>query len=77
MVDIYDPWANPTEAKEEYNISLVETPRTNTYDGIILAVNHKQFKDMGINKIRKLGAKNHVLYDLKYIFPANLTDLRL
>lgn len=77
QVDVYDPWANANEAKEEYKISLLDTPTTAAYDGIILAVGHKQFKDMGIDKIRGFGAKSHVLYDLKYIFPVGLTDLRL
>lgn len=76
-VDVYDPWVNAADAKDQYGLSLVEAPSTNTYDGIILAVNHRQFKEMGIDKIRRLGADNHVLYDLKYIFPASLTDLRL
>lgn len=76
-VDVCDPWVKVVDAKDEYNISLVETPRANAYDGIILAVNHRQFKEMGINKIREFGANNHVLYDLKYIFPADQTDLRL
>jgi len=76
-VDVCDPWVKVADAKDEYNISLVETPSANAYDGIILAVNHRQFKEMGINKIREFGTNNHVLYDLKYIFPADQTDLRL
>ena len=76
-VDVYDPWINAANAKDEYKISLVEAPSANAYDGIILAVNHRQFKEMGIDKIREFGTKNHILYDLKYLFPADLTDLRL
>lgn len=76
-VEVYDPWVKVADAKDEHNISLVETPSANAYDGIILAVNHRQFKEMGINKIREFGTNNYVLYDLKYIFPADQTDLRL
>ena len=40
----------------------------NSYDGIILAVAHKQFKNMGSQFINNLGKKIHVIYDLKYLF---------
>ncbi len=78
-VDIFDPWADPHEAQHEYRIIPIEqsalTP--NTYDAIILAVGHSQFKEMGIKKIRELGKEVHVVYDIKYIFNASDSDLRL
>jgi UDP-N-acetyl-D-galactosamine dehydrogenase len=42
-----------------------------------MAVAHHQFKEMGAKALRALGKKAHVLYDLKYILPAEATDLRL
>ena len=76
-VDVYDPWAEAAEAQHEYNLTPVSQPQAGTYDGIILAVAHKQFKDMGAQAIRALGKPEHVLYDLKYILPKEATDLRL
>ena len=76
-VDIYDPWVIPEEAKEEYNIDLVDDPKGNSYDIIIIAVNHDIFADMGPEKVRNLGRSDFVLYDVKHIFPAELTDGRL
>jgi len=76
-VDIYDPWVIPEEAKEEYNIDLVDDPKGNSYDIIIIAVNHDIFADMGPEKVRNLGRSEFVLYDVKHIFPAELTDGRL
>jgi UDP-N-acetyl-D-galactosamine dehydrogenase len=76
-VDVYDPWATPEEAQHEYGISPVAQPELGTYDGIILAVAHHQFKTMGAAAIRALGKPNHVLYDLKYLLPAADSDLRL
>jgi len=32
---------------------------------------------MGGEQIRSLGKSNHVLFDLKYILPAESSDLRL
>ncbi|NML86961.1 Vi polysaccharide biosynthesis UDP-N-acetylglucosamine C-6 dehydrogenase TviB [Polaromonas sp.] len=77
QVDVYDPWAAREEAEHEYGITPVAQPESGTYDGIILAVAHHQFKAMGSAAIRALGKPNHVLYDLKYLLPAADSDLRL
>ncbi|HTO78632.1 MAG TPA: Vi polysaccharide biosynthesis UDP-N-acetylglucosamine C-6 dehydrogenase TviB [Methylocystis sp.] len=76
-VDIYDPWASGREAEHEYGLSLVDAPTPESYDGIIVAVAHHQFREMGIKAIRALGKSEHVLYDLKYVLPAADVDLRL
>ena len=76
-VSVYDPWVNKHEAKKEYDISLLDKPKSNEYDAIILAVAHKQFKKMGIKKIRSFGKLNHVVYDLKYLFSSEQVDQRL
>lgn len=76
-VDVYDPWVDASEAQREYDISPISELVAHQYDGIILAVAHQQFLDMGINKIRTLGKNDHVLYDLKYIFDKDETDIRL
>ena len=76
-VDITDPWCSSEQAAHEYNLSLVEKPKTDHYDAIILAVAHNQFKLMGVDEIRKLGKAQHVLYDLKYILPKESVDMRL
>ncbi len=52
-------------------------PAANTYDAIVLAVGHQQFKDMGEFDIRLAGKSNHILYDLKYSLPRDASDLRL
>ena len=76
-VSIYDPWVNKLEAKKEYGINLLDKIEDNTYDAIIIAVAHKEFKKMGIKKIRALGKSKHVVYDLKYLFSATQVDKRL
>lgn len=76
-VDVYDPWASAEEAQHEYAITPVAQPQPGTYDGIIVAVAHHQFKSMGAAAIRALGKPNHVLYDLKYLLSAEESDLRL
>jgi UDP-N-acetyl-D-glucosamine/UDP-N-acetyl-D-galactosamine dehydrogenase len=76
-VDVYDPWCSSEEAKYEYNIDLINEPALNTYDGIILAVAHSQFKELGASAIRQYGKSNHVLYDLKYLLNKEDVDSRL
>ena len=77
QVDVYDPWVSAKEARDEYNIDLVEKPQMDTYDSIILAVAHQQFKDMGVEGVHFLGRNTHILYDLKYVFLSEDVDLRL
>ncbi len=76
-VDVHDPWVDAAEAQLEYGITPVREPRQGQYDAIVLAVAHRQFAEMGASAIRALGKSQHVLYDLKYILPADQSDLRL
>jgi UDP-N-acetyl-D-galactosamine dehydrogenase len=47
------------------------------YDAAVLAVGHKEFREQGIESVRKACKKNHVVYDIKYVFGANQVDGRL
>jgi len=76
-VDVYDPWIDANEAKREYGITPIAQPVANQYDAIILAVAHDQFVEMGVKVMRAFGRNNHVLYDLKYLFSKEETDMRL
>ena len=76
-IEVYDPWIDKEESIREYGITPVEQPEPGKYDAVIIAVAHHQFKAMGITAIRALGKKNHVLYDIKYILPAEKVDGRL
>jgi UDP-N-acetyl-D-galactosamine dehydrogenase len=77
QADVFDPWVDPAEAQNEYGITPVNQPEVGVYDAVIVAVAHHQFKTMGVDGLRALGRPNHVLYDLKYVLPARLSDLRL
>lgn len=76
-VDVYEPWADPDEAEEEYGIAPVATLEEGLYDAMVVAVAHAEFKEMGSSAIRKLGRSHAILYDVKAIFPAGDADLRL
>ena len=76
-VDVFDPWVAVEEAQHEYGITPIAEPSRGNYDAIILAVAHKEFREMGVSAIRALGKPNVVLYDLKYVVSAKESDLRL
>lgn len=75
-IDVYDPWANKDEVKEEYNIELTqfsEVEKTN-YDTIILAVAHKEFLELNYQQLKK---ENSIVYDVKSFLPKDIVDARL
>ncbi len=76
-VDIFDPWAAAAATQHEYGLKLVRKPRAGFYDAIVLAVGHAVFKEMGLKSIRGFAKKRHVIYDIKYLFPAQATNSRL
>jgi UDP-N-acetyl-D-galactosamine dehydrogenase len=76
-VDVYDTWVNVEEAQAEYDITPIKSPKENSYDAIILAVAHNEFKAMGKEGIAKLAKSNNLIYDLKYILPREEVDIRL
>jgi UDP-N-acetyl-D-glucosamine/UDP-N-acetyl-D-galactosamine dehydrogenase len=76
-VDIMDPWCDPLEASREYGLVVNKAADKEAYDAILVAVAHDEFKKMGIKNVRDLGRSEHVLYDLKYVFPKDDVDIRL
>ncbi|MDO5503473.1 MAG: Vi polysaccharide biosynthesis UDP-N-acetylglucosamine C-6 dehydrogenase TviB [Actinomycetia bacterium] len=77
-VDVHDPWADADEARREYGIDLVESPEHGAYAGIVLAVAHHEFRDLGADGVRAFGTKDgSVLFDLKSILAIEDSDLRL
>ena len=77
VVDVYDPQANKAEAEQAYGIRPVEWPENDAYDAIILAVAHREFRELRAGDIRAWGKSEHVLYDLKFVLPQQSVDLRL
>lgn len=74
-VDIYDPWANKEEVKHEYGIDIISGntgPSLKEYSAVILAVSHKQFSNLSIQK-----SDTQVVYDVKGFLDKSLVDGRL
>jgi UDP-N-acetyl-D-galactosamine dehydrogenase len=73
-VDVYDPWASPEEVLHEYSLQLTAKPKTAEYDGVVLAVAHKEFKDYPFYDLLKKGG---ILYDVKGCIEKELVNGRL
>ena len=77
-VDVHDPWAGASEAEREYGISLLTGPlEPAPYDAIVVSVGHRSYAQMGPAAIRALGKPGAVLFDVKGLFPKDLSDGRL
>ena len=77
VVEAYDPWVDAAAARHEYGLRPVRTLKRAHYDAVVVAVGHREFKSLGAAGIRRLCRKRHVLYDIKYVFPAAEVDGRL
>jgi len=77
-VDIHDSWADPAAARREYGLELLtRLPERDNYDAIVLAVAHDEYRDLGIDAVRRLGREGAVVYDIKGLFPKDKVDARL
>jgi len=73
-VDVHDPWVKPADAQKEYGICLQTKLVPDTYDGIIIAVAHRQYTAMTVSEFRSLCRQKSVIFDVKNILPANEID---
>ena len=76
-VDVYDPWVDGAEARAEYGIELTEKLANDMYDAVVITVAHKNFHDLGAAGIRALCKPQGIIYDVKYLLPADEVDGRL
>jgi UDP-N-acetyl-D-galactosamine dehydrogenase len=76
-VDVYDPCIAAADAQREYGIEPVAQPQPGTYDAIVLAVAHRQFRELGAERIRAFGKPDCVVYDVKGVLPREAVDGRL
>ncbi|NGX84977.1 nucleotide sugar dehydrogenase [Aequorivita sp. KMM 9714] len=72
-IDVYDPWANPSEVEKEFGISMITdaSKLQKDYNAVVVAVPHNEFRSFEI--------KNHmsepcVVFDVKSLYPKNTVD---
>jgi UDP-N-acetyl-D-galactosamine dehydrogenase len=75
QVAVHDPWAQPEEAAHELGISLVPQFRLEDYQAVVLAVAHREFKDLPLEP--NTPNRPYVVYDTKAFLPVAQVDGRL
>jgi len=73
-VDVYDPWADAAEVREEYGIQLADAP-SQGYHAVVLAVAHEQFA--GLRRDQLGLTTQGVVFDTKALWPRKMITGRL
>jgi UDP-N-acetyl-D-glucosamine/UDP-N-acetyl-D-galactosamine dehydrogenase len=76
-VIVYDPLADPSEVRREYDIELTATVPQGPFEAILLAVRHDDISGIGAERLRGMLVRGGVLYDLKQVLPVESSDARL
>ena len=77
-VDVHYPCVDHNQAREVYDLDLIEVPAPRGYGVVLLAVTHAQYHSMTAKGLRSFGwHQDHVLFDLKSLFPVSESDFRL
>jgi nucleotide sugar dehydrogenase len=71
---VYDPWANPSIVKREYDIEVMNDLPKEKFDAVVMAVAHKEFVNLDV---QQLTDEKKVIYDVKWMMDKKLVDGRL
>ncbi len=72
-VEVVDPHADSDELKHEYGFGLNKMAKN--YDGVIVAVNHKEYKTLDEKFFKGVLSKNGVLVDVKGMYKGKMKGL--
>jgi len=73
-IEVYDPWADNTEAERLYGVTMIKDLPVNHYDGVVLAVAHDQFTKLTGDDFKKMCRQLAVIYDVKHTLPHDMVD---
>lgn len=76
VVEVYDPWVDPDETKQKYDIDPISAP-TDIYDVVVIAVAHEIFRSIVNDNLQKLIPSHGFVYDLKGLASRKNYILRL
>lgn len=76
-VDVYDPRCLPKDVEQTYGFELVKDLNEYSYDVVIIAVPHDEFKQLGMRNIKKLCKSENIIFDLKSVFASHSSDIQL
>ena len=73
-ITVYDPWADKDQVRREYGIEVTNALQGGSFDAVILAVAHNEFKDLDVPGLLAPGG---VVYDVKGVLPREWVCARL
>ena len=73
-VDVYDPWASPSEVEEEFGFKSLREIPNKKYHTVVLTVAHKEFMNLDLRSYLVYAG---ILYDVKGVLDINEIDARL
>lgn len=74
-VDVVDPYADREEVMREYHIELKEIPQGASYDAIVVAVAHREYRRMSEPDFLKLAQEKCLLVDVKGLYRNKINQL--
>jgi UDP-N-acetyl-D-glucosamine/UDP-N-acetyl-D-galactosamine dehydrogenase len=77
QIDVCDPWVDAKACLREYGIALTSTPGQKCYDAVLIAVAHKQFRELGAMGIRAYLRDGGVVFDIKHVLAPDDSEGRL
>ncbi len=72
-VEVVDPHADSSELKHEYGFGLSKIGKK--YDGIVVAVSHKEYKSLSEKYFKSLMSSKGVLVDIKGLYRGKIKEL--
>jgi UDP-N-acetyl-D-galactosamine dehydrogenase len=74
---VHDPIASPAEVKHEYGITLASFEELRALDAVVLAVSHKAYGELGIDRIVSTLRDGGIVVDVKSAFEPSKIDKRV
>jgi UDP-N-acetyl-D-glucosamine/UDP-N-acetyl-D-galactosamine dehydrogenase len=68
-VSVHDSLANPVDAEREYGIKLEPEIRSASYNCVIAAVSHMEYRALDVSLLESIIEEGGILFDLKQIWP--------
>ncbi|MDP2629633.1 MAG: nucleotide sugar dehydrogenase [Candidatus Harrisonbacteria bacterium] len=73
-VDVIDSYADSQEVEKEYGFPLIEKAEKGSYDGVVLAVTHREYKDLSEEYFCSLMKNEQGLFaDLRALYRGKIT----
>jgi len=76
-VTVHDPLADPAEAAHEYGLTLDPDALSRSYDAVVAAVPHAQYRDMGLERVAQLVHEGGLVADVKGLWRGESTPARV